>query len=267
MAILRNERVQLADLLDGAMRDGRARERLTALHPELSEDEAYGVQDEVIRLREARGERVIGCKMGFTSEAKRQQMNLHSPIYGVLTDRMELRDSGVFYFSRAAYPPIHPKIEPEIAFGVARELKGTVSPDEALDACEWVAPAMEILDSRYTGFKYFSLPDVIADNASSSYFVLGAQKRKPREVDLSDLEMIMEEDGAVAQSGRSSEISGHPLRSLIQQVELLARRGLTLPAGSVVLAGAATQAIPLQPGRVIRLRVRGLGEVSLEVQA
>ena len=253
------------------MREGRERERLTVQFAQLSPDDAYSIQEAGVELRLSRGEKVIGYKMGLTSKAKREQMNLHSPIYGVLTDAMEVRD-GVFKLAGGPLPTIHPKIEPEIAFFVEKELKGVVSFDQALDACGWVAPAMEILDSRYVGFKYFSLPDVIADNASSSYFALSPRRFSPREVDLADLEMVIEArdaSGAIVetQRGSSRDISDHPVNSLIQQVALLDHRGLSLPAGSLVLAGAATQAIPLQAGQSVRLRVAGLGEFEVRTKA
>jgi 2-oxo-3-hexenedioate decarboxylase len=224
---------------------------------------AYEVQDAGIRLREARGERLRGLKMGFTSEAKRQQMGLHSPIYGVITHEMGVPNGGVFGLSGS----IHPKIEPEIVFYVEKELRGRVTADEALAACSGVGAGLEILDSRFVGFKYFSLPDVVADNCSSSCYVLGPTVRSPRELDLAALEMTMEVNGKPAQSALSSAISGNPVNSLVQLCALLNERGLSLPAGSVVLAGAATQAVPLEPGAKIRLRVQELGEVTVAAAA
>jgi 2-oxo-3-hexenedioate decarboxylase len=125
---------------------------------------------------------------------------------------------------------------------------------------------MEILDSRYLDFKYFSLPDVVADNSSSSLFVLGTTERPPRELDLPRLEMVMEVNGERVQAARSDAISGDPLLSVVQLCELLDSRGESLPAGSIVLAGAATAAHMLRPGDRVRLTVEGLGEVSVSVE-
>jgi 2-oxo-3-hexenedioate decarboxylase len=201
---------------------------------------------------------VVGLKMGLTSEAKRRQMNLDSPVYGVLTDRMRIPAGGVVRLGQG----IHPKIEPEIAFRTSRELKGRITREEALDACASVFAAMEVLDSRYIDFKYFSLPDVVADNSSSSLFVLGTAEHPPRAFDLTRLEMVMEVNGERAQAARSDAISGDPVLSLVQLCELLAQRGESLPAGSVVLAGAATVAHMLKPGDRVKLTVEGLGTVE-----
>ena len=124
---------------------------------------------------------------------------------------------------------------------------------------------MEILDSRYLNFKYFSLPDVVADNSSSAFFVLSKDIRKPHELDLGNLEMVMSINGKPVQRAQSSEISSHPAESLVQLCEILASRGLSVPAGSIILAGAATQAVALEPGLEIQLKVQILGSVSLSV--
>jgi 2-oxo-3-hexenedioate decarboxylase len=252
---------ELARSLDEARLGARARPPLTREHPGLTLPQAYALQAEGVRLRTSRGERVVGLKMGLTSEAKRRQMNLDSPVYGVLTDAMRVPAGGTLRLAGT----IHPKIEPEVAFRTARELRGRVTREQALEACESVFAALEVLDSRYLDFKYFSLPDVVADNSSSSLFVLGTTERPPRELELARLEMVMEVNGERVQSARSDAISGDPLLSVVQLCELLEERGEALPAGSIVLAGAATAAHVLRPGDHIRLSVEGLGEVEVSV--
>lgn len=259
---LRAEQIsEMAQYLDQAMLQAREVERLTVRCPDLSIADAYRVQDAGIALRVARGERRVGLKMGLTSEAKRRQMNLKSPCYGVLTDQMQVEEASTFKLAGK----IHPKIEPEIAFLIAKDLQGPISEAQALDACSGVCAAMEILDSRYVGFKYFSLPDVVADNSSSSYFVMGRTILPPLVADWSSLQMVMSVNGEPVQTARSSEISGDPVRSIVQLCELLHERGLVLPAGSVVLAGAATQAVQLAPGMTVKLSVEKLGELSIDV--
>jgi 2-oxo-3-hexenedioate decarboxylase len=262
MAMTHRNHQELAQLLDQARLEARAVPPLTKAHPELPLRHAYDIQAEGVRLRTAKGERVVGLKMGLTSEAKRKQMNLDSPVYGVLTDRMQIAAGGVFRLPGS----IHPKIEPEIAFRTSRELRGRITREQALDACASAMAAMEILDSRYIDFKYFSLPDVVADNSSSSMFVLSTTERPPRELDLLRLQMSMEVNGTQVQSALSSAISGDPLLSVVQLCELLDARGESLPAGSIVLAGAATAAHMLQPGDQVRLTVEGLGSVSVSVE-
>jgi 2-oxo-3-hexenedioate decarboxylase len=253
---------ELARRLDDARLEAREIPPLTREYPDLTLRDAYTIQAEGLRLRTARGERVVGMKMGLTSEAKRRQMNLDAPIYGVLTDRMLVPADGPLRLQGS----IHPRIEPEIAFRTARELRGRVTREQALEACASVFAAMEILDSRYTDFKYFSLPDVVADNASSSHFVPGTTERPPRELDLLQLRMVLEVNDERVGEARSNAISGDPLLSVVQLCELLDLHGKFLPAGSIVLAGAATAAHTPRPGDRIRLSVEGLGDVSVSIE-
>ena len=103
--------------------------------------------------------------------------------------------------------------------------------------------ALDVLDSRFTGFKYFSLPDVVADNASSSHFVLSDDARAPDGLDFANLDMRLLVDGKVVHEAKSSAISGNPLLSLVQLVEMLHAHGEELPASTLVLTGAATPAL------------------------
>ena len=260
MALNSHEISRLARILDDGLLGARELPRITEEHSDLSLEDAYRIQDEGIALRVSRGEKIIGYKMGLTSKAKQEQMNLRLPIYGVLTDRMRVA-GGKFPLKGT----IHPKIEPEIAFLISRDLSGKLSREEALQSISAVFAAMEILDSRFVGFKYFSLPDVVADNCSSSYFVSGEPVREFHSLNLSDLDMIMSINGKTVQSAKSNAILGDPVLSLIALSEMLGARGLKLAAGSIVLAGAATVAVQLETGMDVALQVTGLPEVKVSV--
>ena len=188
-------------------------------------------------------------------------MNLDSPLYGVLTDKMQVTDGGEFKLAGS----IHPKIEPEVAFYINKELKGTVSREDVLNSCSGVCAALEILDSRYEGFKYFSMEDVISDNSSSSHYILGEKLTDFSDLDLKNLKMQMLVNGEVAKEGLSSAISGDPVVSVMQLSELLAKRGQSIPANCFVLAGAATTAVSLEPGMKVSLKVDHLPELAVNI--
>jgi 2-oxo-3-hexenedioate decarboxylase len=232
----------------------------------FSRSDAYAIQEKQLQLRQVAGETQIGWKMGLTSEAKRRQMNLDSPLYGFLTDQMQVPPKTLFSLKGK----IHPKIEPEIAFWIKNDLvpdkNGSVSRDQVLKSCAGVCACMEILDSRYQQFKYFSMEDVIADNSSSSDFVLGPWREDFHGLDLLNLYMEMSPSGQIAQKGISQDISGDPVLSVIQLCQLLQERGQILKGGSIVLAGAATAAVELTPGLKVELKVDGLEPVSIRVE-
>lgn len=250
---------ELARIVDAAALKGTAIPQLSATHGEISVEAAYGVQALSIARRLSRGEHLVGMKMGFTSRAKMIQMGLSDQIWGRLTSGMQLADGGTMHFERF----VHPRFEPEVAFLLNKPLSGPVSPVQALAAVEAVAPAMEIIDSRYENFK-FSLSDVVADNSSSSGFVLGGWR--PPTIDLANLGMICEVDGRPVQIGSTAAILGHPLRSLAAASRIAAQHGFELRPGWVIMAGAATAATYVKPGQHLRVSAEVLGNVDLFVQ-
>lgn len=248
----------LAQLLEAAVRDAKAVAQLSETAA-LSVEEAYAVQAALLERRLRRGERRVGMKMGFTSRAKRLQMGVDEMIWGRLTDAMLVDDGGEIELRRY----VHPRVEPEVAFLLGQPLAGRVSMAEALAAVDAVAPAMEIIDSRYRDFK-FSLADVIADNSSSAGFVVGPWSDLLD--DLSNLGIILELDGRICQIGSSAAILGHPLRSLVAAARLGSTSEERLEAGWIIMAGGATEAVALTPGVHVRTTIQNLGSVSFSVK-
>lgn len=249
---------ELAALLDDAARTARS---VPQIDPErqLALDDAYAVQRALVDRRLLRGERRAGVKLGFTSRAKMVQMGLSDLIWGRLTSSMRVEEGSAIDFSRF----VHPRVEPEIAFVIGKPLAGEVSAAEALACIEAVAPALEIIDSRYRDFK-FSLTDVVADNASSSGFVVGPWC-DPRH-DLANLGLALSMDGRVAQVGSTAALLGHPLRSLVAAARLAGEAGEPLQPGWVVMAGGATPAVPLRPGSAVSVEIERLGSAAFQVR-
>src|SRR5229473_7945971 len=130
--------------------------------PELDLETAYAVQDETLRRRLDRGERLIGVKLGLTSRAKQRRMNIASPLTAWLTDAMVLPAGDPVPQDRL----IHPRAEPEIVFVMRDRLAGPgVTAATALAAVGSVHGGVEVIDSRYRDFR-FTLPDVVADNVN-----------------------------------------------------------------------------------------------------
>lgn len=249
----------LAARLLEAERAGRLLEPLTVEHPDLSVEEAYRIQDAAVDLRRAAGERVIGAKLGLTSSAKQQEMGVSEPLFGWLTDAMAL-DVGV-PLERASL--VQPRAEPEVAFLIGDDLAGAgVGAAHVLAATRAVAPAIEILDSRYADYR-FTLPDVVADNASSGRFVLGGVTAPPDGVDLRLVGCVLEKDGEVVATAAGAASLGHPAAAVAWLVRALARGGRGLRAGDVVLSGGLVAAIPIDAGEVVTARFDRLGTVEV----
>jgi 2-oxo-3-hexenedioate decarboxylase len=243
--------------LDDAARRARAVPQFTGAES-FDLDTAYAIQRASIESRLARGERIVGVKMGFTSRAKALQMGVSDLICGRLTDAMLVEDGGTIDPARF----VHPRVEPEVAFLLRRAIGPRETPMQALDAVAAIAPALEIIDSRYEAFR-FSLTDVVADNSSASAFVVGAWSQ--RQLDVANLGLIVTFDGRIESVGSTAAILGAPLRSLCAAGRLAHRYGLPLEAGSIVLAGGATAASALHAGLHVALEVEGLGRCAFNV--
>ncbi len=247
----------IVDKLYAAETNATEVKRFTASLSNFTMEQGYEVQELLLALHRQSGAKLVGWKMGMTSKPKMLQMGISAPIRGFLTDRMQIADGGEISLAER----IHPKIEPEIAFILGRELSGQPSLLEALSAVSAVTCALEVIDSRYENFD-FQLPDVVADNCSSSAFVLGSKLVSPRNFSMENLGITLECNGRPVQFGSSAAILGHPARSLVELVKLLDKEGASLPPGAIVLAGGATAAHPLADGDWIRASVEGLGAVE-----
>ncbi len=226
---------------------------------ELSIDQAYEVQSLLLQHRYQEGEKLIGLKMGFTSEAKMQQMGVHDLIWGRLTDAMLIPNHGTA--QRNQY--IHPRVEPEICFRISKDIPNELNENEVMDYVDAVCTAIEVIDSRYQNFK-FSLADVIADNCSSTGFVLGPWHQVPQS--LSNLPMTLTIDNQIVASGNSNDIMNNPWRSLAAATRLAAQYGEPIKAGMIILAGAATNAEFLQQGQSSSATVESWENASFQFQ-
>lgn len=247
----------LASTLHEAQKSGQA---IAAPSQALSLEDAYSVQDQLLELRKATGEQATGRKLGFTSEAKMAQMGVSEIIVGFLTDTMAVEDGGRLDIT----PLIHPRVEPEVAFRLGTDVPAGAGAAALTAAVDAAAPALEIIDSRYRDFR-FDLAQVIADNTSASRYVIGTWTALSG--DLSDLPVTLTVDGVSVAEGSTTDILNGPLNTLPRLAAVAADHGYDLPAGSIILAGAATAAIALSPGSTVQATIEGLGQVGFTVDA
>jgi len=234
--------------------------RLTLEHPELTIEEAYDIQHEIVALKIRNGSKLVGLKMGLTSAAKMKQMNVNEPLYGHLFDYMLVNDRDRLSMEEL----IHPKAEPEIAFIMGKDLAGPeIDENDVLEAIESVLPVMEIIDSRYENFN-FTLKDTIADNCSSSRVIVGSKFTKPQGLEMDLLGVTISINNEVKALGTGAAVLGHPLKPVVILAKMLAKRGLKIKAGSLILTGGVTQAFPFKAGDIVSTKIEDLGEVSFK---
>lgn len=253
---------ELAQFLHLAEMEKREVTRITAEHTELTFEDAYQIQEQLVGIKLEQGARIIGPKMGLTSQAKMKQMKVDEPIYGYIFDYM-VTAGGVISMSDC----IHPKVEVEIAFILGKDIEGPgMTGAQVLAATEYVVPALEIIDSRYRNFE-FTLPDVIADNASSCRVVLGDNLIRPGNMELDLVGAALYINGQLIDLGAGAAVLGHPADSVAMLANMLSRKGLKLKAGEIILTGAITGAHMLAEGDTVLAKLDGLGTVGFSVKA
>lgn len=263
---LRDDEVRaLAGELLRAFETGAALEPLTGARPALSVDDAYAVQRTLVAAHARAGRAVCGRKIGLTSPAIQDQLGIDSPDFGVLLDSHTFATGATV--SLGELRAIAPRIEPELAFVLARELSGPgVTAQDVRDATAAVRPVLEIIDSRIRDWR-IALPDTVADNASCLGAVLGAPVPGEQAGDLAQAQAQLRRDGAVVARGAGTAVLGHPAAAVAWLANELARFGEPLPAGQPVLAGSFTAAVDLLPGRYEASFGPALGSVAVTVTA
>lgn len=221
---------------------------LSETYPGITMDDAYAIQAEWVRIKQLAGDPVVGWKIGLTSKAMQQALSIDIPDSGVLLGSMNFRSGSTVPEGRF----IQPRIEAEIAF-VTRAPMDDPSPEAILDATDYVAPALEILDTRVarkdpeTG-RLRTVYDTIADNAANAGFVMGAPVRDFRGLDLCRVGAICSRNGEVEETGLGAGVLGNPVLSMSWLVQRLTAYGQRIEAGQIVLSGSFIRPIEAPHG-------------------
>ncbi len=253
------QRRQAAAVLADAERDRAPVGPLVESFPGMDVVDSYEIQLLNIRRRLDEGAAVLGHKVGLSSLAMQQMMNVDEPDYGHLLSDMELSADRPADASRYCFP----RVEVEVGFVLGSALPGEgCTEEDVLDATEAVAPAIELIDSRIAEWR-IGLVDTIADNASSAGFVLGEERVKPRDIDLLAIDATLTRNGERVAEGRSDAVLGNPVVAVAWLARKVASFGVRLEAGHVVLPGSCTRAIDVRPGDEFHASFTGLGAVHL----
>ena len=221
-------------------------------------DGAYAVQAANTAYWTQAGRRVVGRKIGLTSETVQAQLGVDQPDFGVLFDDMRIADGGVLRSASV----IQPKAEAEIALVLGSDLdKADATPLDVVAATRGALAAIEIVDSRIADWK-ITFADTVADNGSSAFFVLGEEERPLSQLDLERCKMELTVNGEIASAGNGAACLGNPLNAAAWLARTLSVRGEPLRAGDIVLTGALGPMVALQASAEISASIDGLGRVG-----
>ena len=233
-------------------------EPVTGRGIELTVEEAYRIQERAIARRLAAGERIVGKKIGVTSQAVMDLLGVRQPDFGYLLDGMVYNAGQAIAMSRL----IQPKAEGEIAFLMKRDLTGPgVSAADVLAATEGVMACFEIVDSRIRDWQ-IKIQDTVADNASCGVLVLGDRLVDAKRLDLALCGMVLEKNGEIVVTGAGAASMGHPVNAVVWLANTLGQLGSGLKAGDIVLSGALGAMVPVRAGDTLHLAIGGIGGCS-----
>ena len=256
-----------AELLDTAERQRRQVRQTTGVYPRMTIDEAYRVQAAWLDIRLARGERVVGHKIGLTSRAMQQAMSIDTPDSGFLTDAMVFAPGEPI----AAADFCDLRLEVELTFVLADDLYGAdLDVSDVLDATDHVTAAVEMIASRtartdpVTG-RTRTVVDTIADNAADAGIVTGGSPVGPRDADLRWVGAIAYCNGIVEETGLAAGVLDHPAKGIVWLARRYAEQGLSLRAGQLILSGSFTRPMAVAPGDDFRFDFGPLGSFNVPI--
>ncbi|KRE27620.1 2-keto-4-pentenoate hydratase [Mycobacterium sp. Soil538] len=259
MTLSRDMIEQAADLLAAADADAAPIGQLTRRYPHMDVADAYAIQQVNLAQRVRQGRKVVGHKIGLTSEPMQTLLGVDEPDFGYLLDDMVAADGSTVRCSRFCAP----RVEPEVAFLLHTPLRGPgITAAQVRTATEAVAVALEIVDSRIADWR-LTLRDTVADNASSAAVVLGPWVRYTDDLDLPAMAGTLSLNGTDIDSGRGSAVLGDPAEAVAWLGNALAPFGTELLPGQFVMSGSFTSAAFVHPGDTASAAITGLGSVSL----
>ena len=238
---------------------------LTLLHPDMNMDDAYAIQNQIYRAKLEEGRRVVGWKIGLTSKAMQSALNIDIPDSGILFDDMVFEHGATIAPGRF----IQPRIEAEIAFVMKDAIAGAdVTREDILTATDYVAPAIEILDTRIvrtdaaTG-KIRKVFDTISDNAANAGVVLGAERHSGDSVDLRWVGAIVSRNDEVEETGLGAGVLNDPVESVVWLAQRIAQYGQRIEPGHIILSGSFIRPVECPAKTAIHADFGDFGSVDI----
>ncbi len=252
--------IQCGDELYDAMRKRQTLRPFTERFDDFTIDDAYHVSLRMVERRVQSGERIIGKKIGVTSKAVQNMLNVYQPDFGYLTDSMAYSEGEEMPISKLL---MQPKAEGEIAFILKKDLMGPgVTNADVLAATDCVIPCFEVVDSRIENWE-IKIQDTVADNASCGLFLLGDRAISPRKIDLTTCGMVVEKNGSIISTGAGAAALGSPVNCVTWLANTLGKFGIPLKAGEVILSGSLVPLEPVKAGDHMRVSIGGMGSASV----
>lgn len=238
--------------------------QLSLEYPNMTIEDAYAIQKAWVDMKIVEGRVLKGHKIGLTSKAMQNSVNINEPDYGSLLDDMFFPEASDIPFDRF----IVPRVEVELAFILSKRLQGpNCTIFDVLRATDFVIPALEIIDARIervdpTTKITRKVLDTISDNAANAGVVMGGRPFRPLETDLRWISAICSRNGQIEESGVAAAVLNHPANGIAWLANKLAPHGVCLEPGEVILGGSFTRPMDIERGDVFNVDYGWAGSIS-----
>jgi len=243
-----NDRRAMVGALLAARRTIRPIAPLTQRYETLSIEEAYGVQEQLVRRLAPKQGAPVGYKVAFTSSAVQETWRVDEPAYGRLLASMRAAD-GAAVDVRSFLGMV---IELEVAFVIDKAIDRRLEKaDELKPLVRSIHPALDLSTIRFVhDRKRVGAADVIADCVGAHRFILGPPK-DPAAIDLSTVVATLRRDGRIVYRGPTSAAMGNPWNVLLWLANKLVDRGAPLQGGDIILTGVLDRPLTGSKNRLL----------------
>jgi 2-oxo-hept-3-ene-1,7-dioate hydratase len=254
-----DDRRKAAEILLAAETSRTPALQLTKTFPDIRIEDSYAISSLVTETKIARGDRLIGHKIGLTSKAMQASSQIDEPDYGHLLESMLLNDGAKVRFEDYCVP----RVEPELTFILKEPLKGPgIGLVDVLRATEWVVPSIEIIDARVQNPR--KIQDTVADNGAAAGIILGGRPVRPDAVDLRWVGAIFYRNAEIEETGIAAGVLGHPAMAIAWLANKVGRFGTVLEPGHLMLSGSFTRPVWAAKGDTLHADFGPLGSVSVQ---
>lgn len=237
-------------------------EKISEKYPDIEIEDSYKIQKEVFKIKENRGEKIIGKKIGLTSEGIRKQIGVYEPDFSLLTDKNILKSYQELELDKLN----NPKLEPELTFILKEDLKGPiVSNVDVIKAILGVTASFEVVDTRYKDYN-FKIFDTIADSASYGKIITSNKIVPIDNLDLDNIGLNVFKNGKLLKTATSAEVMGNPINSIVWLANKMIELGEYLKKGDLILSGSFTPVFDLNSGDFYEADFAGVGKIKLNIK-
>lgn len=262
MSLTEEQRRSYARQLYSAEITGKWIEYPTKVFDDVTIEDAYAIGAYVTESKLADGRVIKGHKVGYTSTAMRRAFAATEPDYGTLFDNWFVDEGSIIDKSRLNVP----WVEIELLFALKEPLGGPdVNAIDVIRATDFVVPAIEICDNRYTRDDYSGVIDSIADAASCGLVVVGGCPVRLTDVDPRKLAGALFINGEPIESGTAAAVMGNPINAVAWLARKLHEFGVRMEPGHSILSGSFIAARKIKAGDTVMADFGPLGQVGFGV--